>query len=76
MKIIKHYTTKGGKYSIKAELGNNNRIDIIEEVNEQEQARSCSNVYLQGIFKFQQKVRLSKVIDGINYCNKIIDVLY
>ena len=33
MKLLKHYTTKGGKYSIKTELQDNGRVDIIEETN-------------------------------------------
>lgn len=76
MKIIKHYETRGGKYAIKAELSDDGRVDIIEETNGQEQGRSCNNVYLQGIFKFDRKVTDSKVINGINYCNKVIDLLY
>lgn len=75
-KILKHYTTKKGKYSIKCILNKNNKIDIIEEVNGSLQATRSNKVYLQGIWLFDSLVQEAKILDNINYCEKLVDTLY
>ena len=76
MKILKHYTTKKGKYQIKCVLNDDNKIDIIQETNGNVQSMRSNKVYLQGIMLFDTMIQESKILDNINYCNKLIDKLY
>lgn len=76
MKILKHYTTKGGKYEIKAILTDDSKINIEHYINGNLQGAVCNRVYLDGIFLFKSLVVAAKSIDGINYCNKLIDILH
>jgi len=76
MKILKHFTSKKGKYVIKCILNDNNKIDIIEETNGKLQSMRTNKVYLQGIMLFESIIQESKLLDNINYCNKVINKLY